>query len=1045
MRSFLLCLFLTLTLTAFSQQSTNQLIGYQEFPTTIKGYASDSAGNQYYTGVFKGELKVSDKVLTAGEGQEDLFWIKMDANGQLIRYYTYGSSNTETMVENVLTYHENNTLSFAARIIEPVGFGSITVEPYKNVTTGNPLATSAIVHTDTAGSVKWITKTTLPILKIHKVGHIIHAIGNINLLQQTVKVGDSTLISSTSKIGLMHLMLDTTGKLLNTKTIFASDASGQIALQHFSNYRDNKLFFALRVTSKNNFEVNGQAIALPINTVPYYVFINTDTSFLSFKSKLINPVGHPLTGHESYNWPIHLGANDSIYTVNVVEWGMPQNGAIVNYVVDGYSVPNQRNTLIVYDSSLKAKRTVNIGQAVLTNTPELEIEKHRFYYRNIIVRDNNLYFTVNYLGTNESSSQTIPKRDTSLHTLSGILMTINLNGPSMSYVAKTNLGVTSSKLAWYGDHTEYESSNIAVSNFQFSGKDRLFFSQSVDNVWNPWLFDQNLNKISGSMKRNADGPESIRMVQYLSDGSRIVIGYAKGKTALDKTNTKLPSNTLRKDVFISRIQPNGDVSWFKRFNATLLQGEIRKLIVRNDKAYFLVNYTGVVNDSNYISIDNQTYSIPLNASILGYASVNGDITVLNLKQSDYKNTKLRDFSFFSNGDLVLLSNDIDSSHPSGLPDLLGFPLLRIDGNTGVVREFRKFVSNLFPPVNRIEVDKDDAMYLTFMVVPTFVPPYTNTYRLHDGVKYIDAITVQHNSGFRVHHGLIKMQWDKFLWFKRFSGDVNTALTSQQDLFLVNQKPVLLITTQVDNKPLYWDGQLVHNGAGRLLSTWVQLDTAGVMKNNKVLPNVYVTNARKGTGEQLYLSGYINKQTTIDTITLDYSGFTDAVGIVVDSNFRVKKSYRLHTPYSEVLYDFDVYLDSVVTFAYVAQTDPAISKAKFNAEVSDYQEDAYLGTLVIKSQTPTGINQPLPVGTSVAITPNPVRGKHLQLTAHTPELLPSVLLLYTAEGQFIGSRQLRLMPGASRYAIPLPEAAKPGIYQVVISNKKWKVVRSFLKL
>ena len=62
---------LLLTSSAIAQQTlpTNNLLpGYQEFPTMITGHSADGSGSQYYAGIFRGQLKVNNKVLANVNG-----------------------------------------------------------------------------------------------------------------------------------------------------------------------------------------------------------------------------------------------------------------------------------------------------------------------------------------------------------------------------------------------------------------------------------------------------------------------------------------------------------------------------------------------------------------------------------------------------------------------------------------------------------------------------------------------------------------------------------------------------------------------------------------------------------------------------------------------------------------------------------------------------------------------------------------------------------------------------------------------------------------
>src|SRR5215212_5819459 len=108
-------LLLLFQILGFSQQSipsNNLLLGYQKFPTTITGHASDSTGNQYYVGTFKGELTINGNVITSGNGQEDVFWAKINSSGQPINYKTYGSEGSEQSFKDGLVMGDSSCMLF---------------------------------------------------------------------------------------------------------------------------------------------------------------------------------------------------------------------------------------------------------------------------------------------------------------------------------------------------------------------------------------------------------------------------------------------------------------------------------------------------------------------------------------------------------------------------------------------------------------------------------------------------------------------------------------------------------------------------------------------------------------------------------------------------------------------------------------------------------------------------------------------------------------------------------------------------------------------
>jgi hypothetical protein len=242
--------------------------------------------------------------------------------------------------------------------------------------------------------------------------------------------------------------------------------------------------------------------------------------------------------------------------------------------------------------------------------------------------------------------------------------------------------------------------------------------------------------------------------------------------------------------------------------------------------------------------------------------------------------------------------------------------------------------------------------------------------------------------------------------------------------------------------------LVHSSAStnRAFTVIVRLDTLGVLKSKKLLPaSFFFSRMKKSGDERLFVSGMSSTFFQVDTIFMGNEGSFDALGLVLDASLTAKRHYRLHTAYSESMFDFDMYRDSVATFAFTAQTNPSISSSRVQVAATDYDEDAFIASAITKIQTPTGINEPLPAGTTLSVTPNPVRDGKLTITAKVSEALTTTLYLYNANGQFAGSKILHLAGGLTRYHWQLPEGLAPGIYQVVFSNRKWRITRNILVL
>lgn len=302
-------LFLLLVLCSTSNaQMENLKIGYQEFPTIVTGHASDSAGNMYYSGHYKGELKVNGEILQTGEGLEDIFLVKKDAAGKTIFSKSFGSKNADLTLSNALSY-SNNNLYLGIQIGVAVTFQSINVTPSSG-SEGNR-SSNCIVNFDTAGNVKWVSKTSVSISKIYASNNIIHVIGQTSL--RPVLLNDKVVYDNPRR-SIIHLMLDTSGNLLNYKLI-----TPRIAEEHFqsplylASYGNGNLSLLVSIYGSSSFQFGEKTISLPDHTGIYYVLIKSDTSYSEVSYKVLNPPGLNFYNTNGPGLTIHLSKQDSIY------------------------------------------------------------------------------------------------------------------------------------------------------------------------------------------------------------------------------------------------------------------------------------------------------------------------------------------------------------------------------------------------------------------------------------------------------------------------------------------------------------------------------------------------------------------------------------------------------------------------------------------------------------------------------------------------------------------------------------------------------------
>jgi len=922
-------------------QIDNIKIGYQEFPTTVTGHAADDAGNMYYSGQFKGELKVNDQVLKTGAGAEDIFFVKTDATGKTIYSKSFGSKSPDYAIRDGLSFFDNN-LYLGTQITDAVTFQSFSVQPYSN--TIENMQTGCIVKLDTSGNVKWVNKTSLVIRKVYTANNIIHAIGPI--FTGTVMVNDKVLNDSLLSGSIVHLMFDTAGNLLNYKTITLRNTA--ISFDYFpeylASYRNGDLCLLLRISTDSSFKFGNKIIPLPTTQSSYYVLIKTDTSYSKVFYKVLNPLAQAFDNPNGPAFTMHLSKEDTVYMI----FSTYNNSKDLEY--DSLKIAvNRKNVLVVFDPSLKAKRAINLGNPDIGNDGRRALN-----FKTINTTGNTLLITGTYVGTNQLPVSNILNNDSTIFILPNLNTTIDLNGPTKNFIAKTTFDLTNSSLTWA--ESDYSSDGIPFYNFSHTVSDSLLiYTLWQDNVWKPKKFNVNTNVISGSVKRNVDGADDIRFVNYFTDGSRIIMGKARGRTALDTLPDSVNAYSYLTDDFIARVTSKGEVKWFKRFHSTFGDGNLLKCIIKDDKAYFLIYYNSPFNDSIYITLDKKVYSMGGNVNLLAAIDTSGNISVINLKNDILNKFTIRDFTFCQNSDIALLTEPSNLVAYSSFPANNGSYIFRLNPVTNVINSARKFIddpySEPFHIVN-FDIDNNDNLYLSAYLNYSENPDDLRSFvSLHDGNKIVDSIKIE-NSG---RLAIFKMNWNKFNWYKKSDGLKFEASLFTSSVFSINNKVILTGRPSFSNSndtlkgSFYWDNQLIMSDMNSAKTYFFSMDSSGAIEKYKSISNFEMRSAKKKANGSIIITGSNLKATTIDTISVGFQGGTDAIGFIIDSTFKAIKTYRLATPYYESMSDMDIFQDSLVSFAYMAQTTPSLYANRPVVLASDYDANAYLGSTVIAKE------------------------------------------------------------------------------------------------
>ncbi len=1048
--SVLLCLLLPAVV--FSQTLTNTLLGFQEPYTQIKGQCTDENGNVYYAGIFRSSLTVNNQLLFTGNGGDDLFLIKTNSSGAIRWAKKYGSEGNELMPNGNLLKYNNGNLYFSNYITYPTDIGGIQVQPY-----GFDKPASCLSKVDTAnGNVLWVKKSSLIINSLLVNGNTVLASGTHSENRGSLLYNDQLLLDSASVQGIrqVFIFLNSNGTFVTWKstrqTVIQNGVTSYSASTLYGPQlsASGSLFFLVRGAAGNgggSLFLQDSLINFPANQSQILV-VKTDSSFRRISYRVLNPsgAGVSLITNSTALMTTLNPAGDSLYMLLTI-----QNP--FTYTLDGFNLAlTYRNNLLVMDSNLVTGRIANLNSTIVNG------QNGKLFLNSIHYYNGSLYYTGYVRGANEAPALIpIPQQWTNVDMIAGFVDTFDVNGPTRSFVAKTNLGLNQRTRTWMPSSPGYESSGPLAGSF-VSGSGKLHFNLTTDDLWNPWTLDTALNLIRGSLIPNSDRAESTKTIKYFSDATKFVLGFAKAKTALDNNNNGIISSATRSDLFFVRVGAQDNVIWYKRIFSSFRFATIKKVVVKNDKAYVLAQFGSPVNGNgyNYIKIDSTTITVPNQVHIAMFIiDRSGRSRVLDMYSTTINNAGT--FDVYPNGDL-LISNE-SGANPSltfggnTYPTGLGVYIAKLDslGNTQSVLKCYSPGTTFSPRATDIMLHPDATTFSLLGIVN--MPINTSSFKLilTNAASFRDTMTAVNpeisNPVSRAFAFLFRTSFTQKNHFS-FAGPISNMAGPGNMIALVGDKVYAPMTRSNIKDSFYINNQLIYNDTSTNLYTIVGFDERGNYKTHKILSvpqgiSFPAVNAQKLTaaGNYIYATGTLNRATSVDTIQLGYAGASDAIALKLDTNLVARQAFRLSSIYSESMMDCDVYNDSLISFAYMAQSTPAYSNNRLQGDPADLDEDAYVGTILMSRTVISGNTDPA----RARVYPNPAAGQQLWINLGDAPADNYRWSLLTMSGQSLTTGTLNWTAGQSRQ-ITVPATLPPGMYILFFSNASGSVVKK-LKL
>lgn len=1035
-KSILLALALLLSFANFSQTLSNQLLGYQEPYAQITSQVVDGSGNIYYAGTFKASLILNNQTVFDGNGGDDVFIVKTNSNGDLIWAKKVGDSGNQNAA-NMTLY--NGSLYLLMTLSQTSQIEGVTYTAY-----GTGIATSLIAKLDTsAGNFIWVRKNSLPSSNIVAAGNILYMYGLLTpSASGTLYFENNLLQEYSTQQKLTFLYLDTSGNYQGNKTLTTFVTGTIINILSPHGQTDGKLLFILNALSAQNIQVGLQTFNFPTRN-NYQILIKTDTS-LNLQYKVLNPLGEGYINNlyaENSGFSMN-SAKDSIYMI------LGGTSNVGNYKLDGFDVPiGDQSVLLVLDSSLVSARLKPLNIHRMNGIP------YRAALSHVVVDSNNYYFKGRVTGNNSALPRLgFPEQKVELELLFGLKDTVDINGVSRSFLIKTTKDIQSPVVKWIGNHTLYESPTLVTSSITLR-KDKLLFFHFMDNVWNPWVVDTSLTILKGSMKANADRAETTNYVKYLSDGSKVLVGTAKGRTALDKDSANVIINgQLKNDLFFLLLDKSEHVTWYKRMTHSFGAVSIQKIVTQNDNLYcsFVVNLPRNSGASNYIQIDTSTFFItpttPLTSCII-IINRNGKANLLQLP-APFNTANV--FDVFPDGDLAvasLLTASALTIPGKTFPGFNGLYVGRFDPS-GVIKDAVKFTAGPGGTtlLNATDIIMDGSVYGFKMVAPVSIAPgyATNNFVFINGSGPAVSFQVANpKPTATTNKSYFLITSSNFLDLKT-NALIGPANSTAKSTATIKNKHYLLFAKANLKDSIYYNKTLIIPDDNNNVRFILNVDTSLKYYRHKIISSsndlnsdVILSNLVTD-GYRIYASGTSFTQTNIDIIQIGNGGLTDAITIQFDTSLIAKRLFRLSSPYNEQMYGCDIYMDSLISFAYTTQGTPSFINGRFAArnttiESSDLDENAYIQTVLLKTGVITSVDEPVRVE-EFKLFPNPVLSNMVTVDLGNTDAGRYHWLLYNTEGRLIESNMLMWNPGQTKQ-LQFSNKLQAGNYVLVIKTQQ----------
>jgi len=462
------------------------------------------------------------------------------------------------------------------------------------------------------------------------------------------------------------------------------------------------------------------------------------------------------------------------------------------------------------------------------------------------------------------------------------------------------------------------------------------FLNGLDNIWNPWKIDNNLQVLAGNNRQNADQADYIEKVKYFPNKSIALFGLANGLNAFDETETGIVKAGNRRDFFYAVIDRNENILKYNRLFSSYGATIIRGVKAFGDSVFVLLRLTSPRNAAgfNFFKLENhsQLVSGSTQSIIIAFDS-SGNFTI-----RDMSNTPVGDiwsFDVFSNGDFAFLTGTTSLAlnlNGKLFPNRNGFYIARSKRDGQLLQAMKVYPKVGLTSVSSneifIEKETDNLIVHILSDIPSNGPDI-EIVTARNGNQETSMIIPNPtpNSPTRKYFNVIykasfiQNEYAYALGSFTTFGIASTMSNTQDKMFITYR-------TGSSNDLIKYQNQILLPAESSYHSGVFNVDKNGNLISKITFPKVPGLQAHsfnplttKFIGNYLYISGSQLGELQFGALKIPHKGEGDGLILKLDTSLNLVQYYRVASDFSDYCSDIDIYADSGFMIAYRSQGNP----------------------------------------------------------------------------------------------------------------------------